>query len=72
MQSAKLVTARKLCDLYGFTLDSVYSKVSKKVWQENIHFHKPEKKLFFNIAEIDRWIQGKKPSTQARKAAKEL
>lgn len=54
------VLINKLVDATGYTNNAIRAKIKKGVWQEGRHFRKaPDGRLFFNLKEIQRWVEGK-------------
>ncbi len=42
------------------TEQAIYAYVKKGLWRLDIHYRKaPNGRLFFNILEIEKWIEGK-------------
>ena len=70
MTGNKYVTIAKLREMYGFSTDAIDGKIKKRQWLQNVHFVKRNNRRFFNVAEIDRWIEGKEPSKKASEALK--
>lgn len=66
----KWVTTRKLQDMYGWSKAAVDMKIQKRQWLENVHFVKKNSRRYYNVAEIDRWIEDKEPSKKASEALK--
>ncbi len=53
----KFVTTKKLMDLYGFSRDNIARKRKNNIWIEGVHFCRRERRLFFNVSAIDKWIE---------------
>jgi hypothetical protein len=54
----KWVLITKVIELIGYTDDAIRAKIKKGVWLQGIHWKKaPDGRLFFNLPEIQKWIE---------------
>jgi len=57
--SAKYVTAKKFCELTGYTDKAVRGKISAGVWLEGQEFiHAPDNRILINMEAYDQWVMG--------------
>ena len=55
----KYVIIKKLSELSGLTNNAIYAYVKKGIWIEGNHWVKRNGRLYFNIQEIEKWVEGK-------------
>ena len=59
MQSEKRwLNTRELSDYLGYSLDAINKMVKEDIFIEGIHYHKPQKRLLFDKAQINNWVVG--------------
>jgi len=55
----KWVRIEKLSELSGISHDAIYAYNKKGIWIEGTHWLKRQGRLYFNIKEIEKWVEGK-------------
>lgn len=53
------VRLKKLTELSGITKHAIYAYIKKGVWLHDKHYRKVNGRLFFNVKQIEKWIEGK-------------
>lgn len=55
----KYVTIKKLAELTGYSEDAIRAKIKKGQWRQGEHWLKsPDGRIHFDVAAIERWIEG--------------
>jgi len=54
----KWLNTRELSDYIGYSMDAVNKMVKDGVFVDGIHYHKPQKKLLFDVEQVNNWIVG--------------
>lgn len=55
----KWVTVKKLSEISGYTVKAIQNKVDRGIWRRGIHMTiAPDGRRLFNIASIEKWIEG--------------
>ncbi len=52
------LNTRELADYVGYSIDSINKMVQEQVFQQDVHYYKPSKKLLFDKPEVDNWVLG--------------
>ena len=52
------LNTRELADYVGYSIDSINKMVQEQVFQQDVHYFKPSKRLLFDKQEVDNWVLG--------------
>lgn len=52
------LNSKELAEYIGYSADAVNKMVQERVFQLDVHYYKPSKKLLFDKLEVDNWILG--------------
>lgn len=52
------LNTRELSDYIGYSLDAINKMVKEEVFICGVHYHKPSKKLLFDIHQVNNWVLG--------------
>ena len=52
------LTTRELSDYIGYSMDAINKMVKEEVFICGVHYHKPSKKLLFDIEQVNNWVLG--------------
>ena len=67
------VTIQKFCDLSGYTVDAVQSKIKRGDWLEGVNWRKgPDGRRLISLEAYDKWAEQKlqvSPFPKGRRAA---
>jgi len=54
----KWLNTRELSDYIGYSMDAINKMVKDGVFVDGIHYHKPQKKLLFDVEQVNNWVVG--------------
>ena len=54
----KWLNTRELSDYIGYSMDSINKMVKEDVFVDGVHYHKPQKKLLFDVEQVNNWVIG--------------
>ena len=61
------LNTRELSDYIGYSMDSINKMVKENVFIDGIHYHKPSKKLLFDVEQVNNWVVGIQDDTHKQK-----
>ncbi len=54
----KIVTAKKLAEISGYSEGALRKKIHDQVFTEGIHFYKsPDGRIHFDLQEYEKWVR---------------
>jgi hypothetical protein len=62
------VTVNRFCDLSGYTIDAVHSKIKRGDWLEGVIWRKgPDGRRLISLENYDKWAEGRPLEFQSRR-----
>ena len=54
----KWLNTRELSDYIGYSMDAINKMVKEDIFLDGIHYHKPQKRLLFDVEQVNNWVVG--------------
>lgn len=56
--SKRWLNTRELSDYIGYSMDAINKMVKENIFIDGVHYHKPQKKLLFDVEQVNNWVVG--------------
>lgn len=61
------LNTRELSGYIGYSMDAINKMVKENIFIDGVHYHKPQKKLLFDVEQVNNWIIGIKDEKHLNK-----